>query len=715
MNIVFSNKFITIFHLFLKKLLRLLTKKHRLEMFGVSKNRIEVVYVINLDRQIERWKQFEKEAQIQKAYFNKTLLDFSCRISAVDGKKIDLENIETMEINRIYNLIDQYYVDPDPRLLEVIRERNICIDMTKQEIAVALSHLKSWQKIVNDKISFALILEDDIFFEQYFAYELNRIWKELSSNNIEIDLLYLSFREVDHGAEIKSFSKYLSKPIKGIWWLSGYILSYSGAKKLLQELPISGPIDLWLNHKFNKINVYCSKKSIIFQRSDFKSDNSYSILPILSQIGIQSNKTHLDLERKKGENPIFVIGYNKKSVDVIGLILSMLGYRCCINRWDEFSACIEKIIINNEPLLFDVYVGFKIFSIYYTKLKSLYPNAVFIVIKNETDIQFLENSSVIEIKHILNLNNEKFLKTFCKVINCIPLNIPFEKIKIYSNNIQDINFNESQIIAFDNRPLRILEHDVHPWIIPIEKLSNYGIDTYKTRVKLVGEYKHIICDSAEKFDHSNWYILESTFPTNLAFFKKDNFSITKKEDIKLTIVKERIYNKEYSSASIATRESYQYGRFEVTMKPAKGSGIISAIFLHRNDPWQEIDFEFLGDDTTKLLSNVYYNPGVDGVKNNFGNRGTPIVIELGFDAAFEYHKYSIEWEPHEIRWYVDTILIHLRKTWEPTPIPDLPMQFYINTWISKSEELVGKFEDNILPKDTFLNEINIYNWLYKKE
>ena len=80
---------------------------------------------------------------------------------------------------------------------------------------------------------------------------------------------------------------------------------------------------------------------------------------------------------------------------------------------------------------------------------------------------------------------------------------------------------------------------------------------------------------------------------------------------------------------------------------------ITAFFLHRNDPWQELDIEFLGKDTSKVLLNVYFNPGSEGAGWNFGVRGKPVLSDLGFDASHEYHKYSIEWEPHEIRWLVD--------------------------------------------------------------
>jgi GR25 family glycosyltransferase involved in LPS biosynthesis len=719
LNIIVGSKIKADLHFFLKKIFRKLIKKQKLKTFGVSNNEINIVYVINLDRQTNRWIHLRKEVQSQKLNNNKTLFDFCYRISAIDGKDINLTYFDSSEIKKSYQLTDQYYVDPDQKLLDIIRRKNISIDMTREEIAVALSHIKTWKKIVDEKRSYALILEDDIFFEDCFSYKLNEIWKELFSNNIELDLLYLSFREVDHGAEIKALSENLSKPIRGIWWLSGYILSYSGATKLLQELPMSGPIDLWLNHKFKKLNVYCSKRSIIFQRYDLKSDNQYSILPILSQVGIQSNKTLFALDQKKGKNPVFVIGYKKSSMDILGLVLSILGYRCCINRREEFSLPIENIIENNEPLLFDAYVGFKVFELHYMRLKSFYPNAIFIILKEEIDKKphgfFIQKEKA----YILSLLDHNFIRKICKFLGCIPPKISFESMNIYSDNIPCVDLNKSKTIVMDNRQAKALEHDVHPWIIPIEKLSDYGVYEYKTEAKLIGKYEKTSCETFEDFNYSNWYILEDTFPTNLSFFKKNNFSISNNE-FRLTLIKERFnterFNtREYTSASLATRKNYQYGRFEVKMKPAKGNGIISAFFLHRNDPWQEIDFEFLGNDTTKVLSNVYYNPGVDGVKYNYGNRGTPTIIDLNFDASSEFHKYSIEWEPHEVRWYVDGILIHLRATWNPTPIPDLPMQFYINLWASKSEELVGKIDDNALPKDTSLKEINIYDWLYENK
>ena len=158
--------------------------------------------------------------------------------------------------------------------------------MTREEIAVALSHIKTWQQIVADKVSYALILEDDAFFGRTFAAQLNRSWQELPErrkDGFRFDILYLSYFEVEGGAQKVYFSPNLNRPIRGYWWLSGYVLSCSAAKQLLQSLPVIGPVDLWMNHHFSKLEVYLAHNPVIFQRRDVESDNRYSILPLLSK------------------------------------------------------------------------------------------------------------------------------------------------------------------------------------------------------------------------------------------------------------------------------------------------------------------------------------------------------------------------------------------------------------------------------------------------
>ena len=684
---------------------------------------IDGIYVINLDRQFTRWKTFIREARLQKVGHSQSLLKFCNRVSAIDGKNLLPSNVASL-VAGTYSLDAQYYVDPDPRLLPIIREKNVCISMTQEEIAVALSHIKTWGQIVADKVSYALILEDDVFFERTFAAQLNQTWQELPERRIDgfkFDVLYLSYREVERGAQIVHVSSNLNRPIRGYWWLSGYVLSYSGAKKLLQLLPIIGPVDLWLNHHFSCLDVYSTPRSIISQRVDFPSDNRYSILPLLSQLGVQSDKTHMILEQTKGRCPVFCIGFDRRESDLLETALSLLGYRCCNDKWGYLSDNISQLIENNLPLLFDAYIGTKSITRAFKILDKQYTEAVFIMPSTQNEGSEFSRKQHAEIANrftdkknkllSINIHEEDNWHTLCRFLQCRDPTYPFPRNEVLKE-ISILISEESERIQIRDVEIDELEHDVHPWIVPYERLSAFGV-YYKNRKysNRIGAFQPIITDNFAQFDDLRWITLDDTFPSNLAIFRKENVTFLQDNSCRITLLKQRVSNKEYTSASLASKHLYRFGRFEVTLKPAKADGIITAFFLHRNNPWQEIDIEILGRDTTKVLTNVYFNPGVDGTNCNFGNRGTPIMISSTFDVANDYHRYAIEWEPHELRWFIDDELVHLRAYWEPTPVPNLPMRVYCSTWPSRSTELAGELRDHELPIYSYVKGINISKWI----
>ncbi len=76
--------------------------------------------------------------------------------------------------------------------------------------------------------------------------------------------------------------------------------------------------------------------------------------------------------------------------------------------------------------------------------------------------------------------------------------------------------------------------------------------------------------------------------------------------------------------------------------------MVTGFFLHRDSPRQEIDVEIVGNRSDRLLVNVFYNPGNEGARFDYGYRGSPAIVELGFDASESAHRFVIEWEPYEI-------------------------------------------------------------------
>jgi GR25 family glycosyltransferase involved in LPS biosynthesis len=206
------------------------------------------------------------------------------------------------------------------------------IDMTPQEVAVACSHIDVWRRIAFGPHKYAMVLEDDVWFHPRFGRVVEQAWAELRAADSDatlLDVLYLSYREVDYGAEKVRVSASLFSPLRGLWYLSGYVLSKTGAEKLLRSLPVRGPVDLWMNRQFGRLRVFGTVKAVIGQRLDEKSNNSYSILPVLSRVGVMNSETPGLFRGRPVLRPIFAFGPNGSGLSSLAMALSMLGYRCC--------------------------------------------------------------------------------------------------------------------------------------------------------------------------------------------------------------------------------------------------------------------------------------------------------------------------------------------------------------------------------------------------
>jgi len=186
-----------------------------------------------------------------------------------------------------------------------------------------------WKLIADGDVPSALVLEDDVFMTYGFARDLERTWSSLIQSDTDapdFDLLYLAFEEVgsvsplDNGSGVRR----LQKP--GIWEASGYVLTPEGARKLLDQLPVYGPIDLWLNMQFARLRAFTAARPLIEQRIDEPSTNSYSVLPVLSQVGVITREKPLVPATKHLPGPIVAVGEPGTGLTALATALSMLGY-----------------------------------------------------------------------------------------------------------------------------------------------------------------------------------------------------------------------------------------------------------------------------------------------------------------------------------------------------------------------------------------------------
>lgn len=158
----------------------------------------------------------------------------------------------------------------------------------------------------------------------------------------------------------------------------------------------------------------------------------------------------------------------------------------------------------------------------------------------------------------------------------------------------------------------------------------------------------------------------------------------------MSVTKDGASARGYYGGEYRSEATYGYGYYEVCMKPAKCSGVVSSFFTYTNSPvWDEIDIEFLGKDTTKVQFNYYVN-GVGGHEH---------MHDLGFDASADFHVYGFDWQEGSITWYVDG-----KDVYTATPpeqgeaFPSHNQQIMMNVWnCTGHDDWTGPLAEDSLP------------------
>jgi len=138
----------------------------------------------------------------------------------------------------------------------------------------------------------------------------------------------------------------------------------------------------------------------------------------------------------------------------------------------------------------------------------------------------------------------------------------------------------------------------------------------------------------------------------------------------------------YSAGEYRSTEKFGYGLYTVRMKPAKNPGTVSSFFTYtgpsEDEPWDEIDIEFLGKDTSKVQFNYYTNG-----KKPSGE----FLYDLGFDASQDYHEYGFNWQEDTITWLVDGKEVYTANKDIPTTPGRIMMNYWpgigVDGWLSK--------------------------------
>lgn len=179
----------------------------------------------------------------------------------------------------------------------------------------------------------------------------------------------------------------------------------------------------------------------------------------------------------------------------------------------------------------------------------------------------------------------------------------------------------------------------------------------------------------------------------------------------------------YTSARLFTKPTFgqRYGRFEALIKLPVGDGLWPAFWLMPVDNvyggWAnsgEIDImEARGRLPLEASSALHF--GGSWPNNAYTSRNYNFT--QGQSIA-DFHLYSVEWEPNEIRFYVNNNLYHTVTSWHNTGF-DFPAPFDQEFYIILNLAVGGTFDGNKLPPsslfDTPVEMVVAYVRVYQKE
>jgi GR25 family glycosyltransferase involved in LPS biosynthesis len=669
--------------------------------FGAGKGKIGEVLVVNLDRQPLRLRRTLRELGRFRTSDGAPLSSLARRLRAVDARD-GRAVAATADVDQTYLLGNHLYVQPDARLEECFGVDEP-VRMTRQEVAVARSHVEAWKAIATGPHGHVLVLEDDIWFARGAASAIDRAWHAASKRFADKggpSLLYLSYSDAGGTATRADACEVLFRPIRGLWFLSGYVLSREGAGKLLRSMPVIGPVDMWINYHFEELGALALSSPAILQRPDGGSDNSYSILPYLARAGIVDANA-MRVSRRATAYPLlaWTAGRDREG---LAMALSMLGLRVRAFDGDE-----EVIRDGDLPALFETFDAL---------VDAPLSTEAMCAAVAQTNVRFVLEAHAC-LRHGWRPDRLPPSRTATLPIDELSdaLWRPLCTLLGLAPTVQGFPVGPPRAwrIFRDDRPAtKDLTANARPTASPMDD-SAWALLPAGGWPSLPSSDRSVQ-PRGECLVHETMITASSllrggieTFPGNLAAFDQEGL-VHDGEGAHLVLKKATTRNKTYRSGAFASVRSFGHGHFEAEIKAARGSGLVTGFFLHRDSPRQEIDVELTGNDPWRMLLNVYFNPGDDGATMGFGYRGSPCRIDLGFDATLDFHLYAIDWRPGYLAWSVGGRTVHDRVGWDPTPLPHLPMRLHGNLWTPRSEELAGRIDEDALPSRATFRNVSVW-------
>lgn len=177
------------------------------------------IFYINLHKDTVRRESMEKQLTSLNLRYS--------RIPAIYGRELSKQTLtECYSVKKAY--------------------RNQSRELTPAEIGCAMSHIHIYQKIVAEKIPYALILEDDVVLPSSFTDAMHSFNDFIRMDRPEVLLLSPAEPDWKQKGQVRTSGKYQAVPFAKGFFTSSYIVTHLAAQSLLCELyPISMVADSW--------------------------------------------------------------------------------------------------------------------------------------------------------------------------------------------------------------------------------------------------------------------------------------------------------------------------------------------------------------------------------------------------------------------------------------------------------------------------------------
>lgn len=188
-------------------------------------------------------------------------------------------------------------------------------------------------------------------------------------------------------------------------------------------------------------------------------------------------------------------------------------------------------------------------------------------------------------------------------------------------------------------------------------------------------------------------------------------SFVKDGQLVIRALKEDYSINPYTSARLNTYRTFglKYGKIEARIKTAGADGLRCKLFMLPEKlvygAWSrsgQIDImETQGTGPEQVKGGIYH--GGQGHYNKYS--GEEFSAET--DLSADYHVYSVEWQPYEIRWFVDGTLYAMQNQWSSFSA-DYPAPFDQRFFLTACIAVDGQTNNEQLPAEMKIDWIRAY-------